>query len=157
MWRSADLHIPSRLFFFFFFFATQLSSLRNEVCCAEILFPVHSPSCPVCQYLKTKHFSSASHPRLKLPSHYSHSTHKSPFLFTRERTGSSSWSQKIRNLLSHHSSATHWADPQPKWTFSWNRSGWCRLWSESDTFWGFRGYPWEREARSPNSLSDSLT
>lgn len=43
--------------------------------------------CTVRQSLKTKHFSSASHPRrLKLPSHYSHSNHKSPSLFTRQRT-----------------------------------------------------------------------
>lgn len=40
------------------------------------------------RFLKTKHFSSASHPqRRELPSYYSHSTHKSPALFTQARTG----------------------------------------------------------------------
>lgn len=128
-WRSADLHIPSRdlslarsnCAVLFFCPSTQLSSLRNEVCCAGILFAVHSPSCssvPICQSLKTKHFSSASHPRwVKLPSHYSHSTHKSPSLFTQERTDSSSWSQKTPNPPSRHSPATHWAEPQSKLTF----------------------------------------
>lgn len=34
----------------FFFILTQLSSLRNEVCCAGILFSVHSPSCSSAPY-----------------------------------------------------------------------------------------------------------
>lgn len=184
---SSQGFIPSKnqlCFSFSFFFPTQLSSLRNEVCCAGILLPVYSPSCSSAPYANLWKQSTFLLPLTLGGSSFHHITAIQPInhpLFLHEKEpSSSSWSQQTPNPPSRHSSASHWADRQPKLTFprSKQRTFWGILkefpWKSKESSAGtapadvdcdrrgtdsgvFRGDPWEREARSPNPLSDRLT
>lgn len=165
---------------FFFFFPTQLSSLRNEVCCAGILFPVHSPSCSSAPYANLwKQSTFLLHLTLG-GSSFHHITAiqpiNHPLFYTRKNRFQVSENPKSA-LASFLCNPLSWSPAKINLPWSKQRIFWGILkeflwkskessagtaladvdWSKSDRFWGFRSDPWEREARSPNSLSDTLT